>query len=87
MEAFEPGHLLRLRAEMKLPGDAWLQFEVAERGDECTVEQTAFYDPRGFLGYLYWYLSVPFHRFIFPGLLAAVRERAEAVAAARTPAR
>ncbi len=80
VEALQENRLLRLRAEMKLPGAAWLQFEVAERAGGCAVEQTAFYDPRGFLGYLYWYLVLPFHRFIFPGLLAAVRERAELAA-------
>ncbi len=77
VEALEKNKLLRLRAEMKLPGSAWLQFEVAERDGGCAVEQTAFYDPHGFFGYLYWYFVLPFHRFVFPGLLAAVRERAE----------
>jgi hypothetical protein len=77
VEALEEPRLLRLRAEMKLPGSAWLQFEVAGSTDGSTVEQTAFYDPRGFLGYLYWYAVVPFHRFVFPGLLASIRERAE----------
>jgi hypothetical protein len=57
---------------MKLPGDAWLQFELASDGERTTVEQTAFYDPRGLLGYLYWYAVIPFHRFIFPGMLASV---------------
>lgn len=85
VEAMEEPHLLRLRAEMKLPGEAWLQFEVTADPDGCTVEQTAFYDPRGLLGYLYWYAVVPFHRFIFPGLLATVRARAESRASAATP--
>lgn len=80
VEAMQEDRLLRLRAEMKLPGAAWLQFEVAEHADGSTVEQTAFYDPHGFFGYLYWYLVLPFHRFVFPGLLAAVRERAEGLA-------
>jgi hypothetical protein len=62
---------------MKLPGSAWLQFEVMPSPVGSTVEQTAFYDPRGFFGYLYWYAVVPFHRFLFPGLLAAIRQRSE----------
>jgi uncharacterized protein YbjT (DUF2867 family) len=78
VEALEDSRLLRLRAEMKLPGEAWLQFELVSDGDSTSVQQTAFYDPRGLSGYLYWYAVVPFHRFIFPGLLAEVRRRAEA---------
>lgn len=77
VEALEAPTVLRLHAEMKLPGDAWLQFEVRPDAAGSVVEQTAFYDPRGLLGYLYWYAVLPFHRFAFPGLLAAIRERAE----------
>jgi len=77
VEALEPPHLLRLRAEMKLPGTAWLQFEVVPDVDGARIEQTAFFDPHGLLGYLYWYAFLPFHRFIFPGLIRAVRRSAE----------
>ncbi len=77
VEALEPVHLLRLRAEMKLPGRAWLQFEVLPDAEGARVEQTAFFEPRGVLGYLYWYSVLPFHRFVFPGLVGAVKERAE----------
>jgi uncharacterized protein YbjT (DUF2867 family) len=78
VEVIESPHLLRLRAEMKLPGRAWLQFEVLPDAGGAVVEQTALYEPRGILGYLYWYGVRPFHRFVFPGLVGAVRERAEA---------
>ncbi|MFN8037274.1 MAG: SDR family oxidoreductase [Acidimicrobiia bacterium] len=78
VEALEPPHLLRLHAEMKLPGTAWLQFEVLPDERGARVEQTAFYEPRGLPGYLYWYAVLPFHRFVFPGLVRAIRERAEA---------
>ncbi len=78
VEVIESPHLLRLRAEMKLPGRAWLQFEVRPDAGGAVVEQTALYEPRGILGYLYWYSVRPFHRFVFPGLVRAVRERAEA---------
>ncbi len=84
VETIDAPHLLRLRAEMKLPGTAWLQFEVLpdDPGNGGTggarVEQTALYDPRGVLGYLYWYAVRPFHRFVFPGLLRAVKQRSEA---------
>ena len=77
VEALEPPHLLRLRAEMKLPGTAWLQFEVLPDGDGARIEQTAFFDPHGLPGYLYWYTFLPFHRFLFPGLIRAVRRTAE----------
>jgi uncharacterized protein YbjT (DUF2867 family) len=77
VDAIEPPHLLRLRAEMKLPGYAWLQFEVREDAGGSRVEQTAFYQPHGFVGYLYWWAVHPFHRFIFPGMLRFVARHAE----------
>ena len=78
VEALEVPHLLRLRAEMKLPGRAWLQFEVLPDSGGSRVEQTAFFEPRGNLGYLYWYSVLPFHRFVFPGLIGALKKQAEA---------
>jgi uncharacterized protein YbjT (DUF2867 family) len=78
VEALEVPHLLRLRAEMKLPGRAWLQFEVLPDPGGSRVEQTAFFEPRGNLGYLYWYSVLPFHRFVFPGLIGALKKQAEA---------
>lgn len=77
VEALEAPHLLRLRAEMKLPGRAWLQFEVLPDARGARVEQTAFFEPWGMLGYLYWWAILPFHRFVFPGLINALKERAE----------
>ena len=78
VEALEAPHLLRLRAEMKLPGTAWLQFEILPDAEGSRIEQTAFFDPHGLPGYLYWYAFLPFHRFLFPGLIRAVRRSAEA---------
>jgi hypothetical protein len=78
VEVIEAPHLLRLKAEMKLPGRAWLQFEVLPDHGGALVEQTALYEPRGILGQVYWYSVRPFHRFVFPGLIRAVRQRAEA---------
>ena len=77
VEALKAPHLLRLRAEMKLPGHAWLQFEVQPDAEGARVEQTAFFEPRGLLGYLYWYSVLPLHRFVFPGLIAALKRQAE----------
>ncbi len=67
VEALESPHLLRLRAEMKLPGRAWLQFEVLPDPEGCRVEQTAFFEPRGILGYLYWYPGAPEPSLRVPG--------------------
>ncbi len=82
VEAVEKNRLLRLRAEMKVPGRAWLQFEVAPTNDGATViTQTAFFEPKGLFGFLYWYVFYLPHRFIFPGMLRELGRRAEALEA------
>lgn len=81
VEALEEDHLLRLRAEMKVNGDAWLQFTVRPEGDGSRLEQTAFFEPHGLLGLIYWYSVLPFHLFVFPGMIRTLRRRAEAAAA------
>ncbi|BDE06587.1 NAD(P)-dependent oxidoreductase [Vulcanimicrobium alpinum] len=79
VEAYRPPSLLRLRAEMKLPGHAWLQFEAIANDDGTTsLRQTAFFDPRGILGFLYWYSVMPFHGFIFANLATRIVREAEA---------
>jgi uncharacterized protein YbjT (DUF2867 family) len=65
VEAFEPDRLLRLRAEMKMPGRAWLQFEVEPSGSGSRIRQTTLYDPAGLFGLLYWYLLYPVHAFVY----------------------
>ena len=82
VEAYEQDRLLRLRAEMKLPGYAWLQFEVddAQRNGERNLRQTAFFEPRGFFGYLYWYCVLPFHEFIFGNMAKRIVADAESSA-------
>lgn len=83
VEAVEPGHLLRLRAEMKVPGRAWLQFEATPRSTGGTaLVQTALFAPKGVWGLLYWYGLYPVHGLIFAGLVAAVARHAEARARA-----
>ena len=72
VEALEPGHLVRLRAEMRLPGEAWLEWQIDPDAAGAVVTQTARFHPRGLLGRLYWLGVAPFHRFIFPGLLAGI---------------
>lgn len=70
VEGFEDNKLLRLRAEMKLPGRAWLQFEVSEApGGGSVITQTAIFDPLGLSGLLYWYALYPMHTVIFHGML------------------
>lgn len=78
VEAVDPDYLVRLRAEMKVPGRAWLQFE-AQPIDEHTTRlvQTAFFDPNGLLGLLYWYLLYPIHGVIFAGMSKRIAEAAE----------
>ncbi|HVA29460.1 MAG TPA: SDR family oxidoreductase, partial [Candidatus Baltobacteraceae bacterium] len=81
VEAVEPSHLLRLRAEMKLPGKAWLEFETqATQGGQARLTQTAFFEPSGLLGLLYWYAVAPFHAIIFGGLIRAIAACAEQAA-------
>lgn len=79
VEAVEPDRLLRLRAEMKVPGHAWLEFRVEpdERGRSRFI-QTAFFIPHGFAGWLYWHVLYPIHSLIFSGMARAIIRRSEA---------
>jgi uncharacterized protein YbjT (DUF2867 family) len=69
VEAIERGHLLRLYAEMRLPGRAWLEFEVTPEGRGAFIRQTATFDPLGLAGLAYWYGIWPLHRLVFAGML------------------
>jgi hypothetical protein len=69
VEAYEPDRLLRLRAEMKLPGRAWLQFEVVPGSRGSVLTQTAIFDPVGLAGLIYWYTLLPVHKFMFQRML------------------
>ena len=72
VEAVEPGRLLRLRAEMKVPGAAWLQFETLPHEGGTRLVQTAYFAPRGLPGLAYWYALLPVHSRIFSGMIAAL---------------
>jgi uncharacterized protein YbjT (DUF2867 family) len=72
VEAVEPGHLLRLRSEMRLPGRAWLQFEVDGNGSGSTIRQTAVFEAAGLAGLAYWYGIWPLHRLVFAGMLRGI---------------
>jgi len=79
VEKVEPGRLLRLRAEMRMFGPGWLEFEAQPQpGGATRLLQTAFYAPRGLMSLLYWYSLVPFHAFIFSGLIDKIVQHAEA---------
>lgn len=82
VETYEPNTLLRLYAEMKLPGRAWLQFEVHPGEDGSTVRQTAIFDPLGLAGLLYWYGLYPIHRLVFSGMLRGIVRAIESPEAA-----
>ena len=69
VEIFEPPFCLRLKAEMKLPGRAWLEFEVTPCEQGSKIRQTAIFDPIGLAGLLYWYGIYPLHQFVFAGML------------------
>jgi uncharacterized protein YbjT (DUF2867 family) len=78
IEATQPGRMLRLRAEMKVPGRAWLQFDAEPQPTGGTLLlQTASFAPKGLSGLLYWYGLYPVHRAIFSGMIAAVAREAE----------
>jgi uncharacterized protein YbjT (DUF2867 family) len=78
VERIEPDQLLRLRAEMKVPGKAWLQFETHQHTDGTTrLIQTAFFAPKGLFGFLYWYGLYPIHSLIFSGLIRKLKDFAE----------
>jgi len=78
LEEDEPPRMLRLRAEMQLPGRAWLQFEVEPLSDQrCRVTQLVFFEPKGLAGTVYWNLIALPHRFVYAGMMRALRERIE----------
>jgi uncharacterized protein YbjT (DUF2867 family) len=80
VEAFEPDHLLRLAAEMRLPGRAWLQFEVTSDSGGSLIRQTALFDPVGLTGLIYWYGLWALHQLVFRGLLRGLVRAAAAEA-------
>lgn len=76
VETLEPGRLIRLRAEMRVPGRAWLEFQaVPETGGRTVLVQTAFFEPKGLPGLLYWYALYPVHSLIFSGLIRRIAEQ------------
>ncbi len=77
VEALEPNSRLLLRAEMKVPGRAWLQFIIQPEGKGACLIQQALFEPRGLAGLLYWYSIYPLHRLVFRGTLRAIKQQIE----------
>jgi uncharacterized protein YbjT (DUF2867 family) len=76
VEEIRRPEILRLRAEMRVPGRAWLQYEVEPVGRGCRLIQTAFFEPKGLPGLLYWYFLYPIHGLIFRGMVQTLGQRA-----------
>ncbi len=72
VESYEPGRRLRLVAEMKVPGRAWLEFRAKPEGASTVITQLAEFEPRGLFGILYWYLLIPVHEVMFRGMLRRI---------------
>lgn len=78
VEAIKDNELLRLRAEMKVPGKAWLEFQAIPDTDNYTrLVQTAYFAPKGLFGLLYWYGLYPFHSLIFSSMIERLAKDAE----------
>jgi uncharacterized protein YbjT (DUF2867 family) len=77
VEVLDRPHWLRLRAEMRLPGEAWLEFRVTPDNGGSRLEQRARFVPRGLWGRVYWWVLVPFHGLIFPTMARRIAAAAE----------
>jgi hypothetical protein len=78
VEAFEADRFLRLAGEMRLPGRAWLEFEVAPDGAGARIRQTASFEPAGLAGLVYWYAIYPLHALVFGRMLRGLARAAVA---------
>lgn len=77
VEAFEEGRLLRLRSELKAPGEGWMEWRVEPSGEATRLSQTGFFTPRGFPGFAYWYGLGPLHKLTFRGLVRAIARKSK----------
>ena len=77
VEAYQPDRLLRLRAEMRMPGRVWLQFDVEGGVTGSTIRQTTLFAPHGLAGLAYWYVLRPLDRWIYAGMLNAIARRVQ----------
>jgi hypothetical protein len=72
VQIYEPGRRLRLLAEMRVPGRAWLEFRAEAQGRSTVLRQIAYFEPDGVVGLLYWYLLWPIHEVMFRGMLRRI---------------
>lgn len=86
VSAVRPDEHLQLSAEMKLPGEAWLEWDITSDGELTSLEQTAYFRPRGLFGRIYWFTMLPFHGFIFRGMARRIVEAAETAHQSDSPA-
>jgi uncharacterized protein YbjT (DUF2867 family) len=77
VEEVEPGRRLRLRGELKMPGEAWLEWETRDTEFGADLIQTAWFRPRGWRGRLYWYGMLAAHRIVFPRMARRIAAAAE----------
>jgi hypothetical protein len=77
VEEYVPGKVVRLRAEMKMPGRAWLEFTVDDLGDRRVLRQRAVFIPTGLAGHAYWWSVAPFHAVVFPPMIRHIVDYAE----------
>ncbi len=77
VEHLDRGRLLRLRAEMRLPGLAWLEFHVEHQDGTTTLRQRATFAPRGLAGHAYWWAIAGFHGIVFGGMIKGIARAAE----------
>lgn len=80
VESISEGRSLLLRAEMKMPGRAWLQFELDDDRGDTVLRQTAIFDPLGLLGLAYWYVLYPLHQLVFTGMIRGIAARSTRLA-------
>lgn len=77
VDAIEQDRLLRLRSQLKAPGEGWVEWRLQPQGEGCLLSQNAYFAPHGLPGCLYWYLLNPLHTWVFRGLIRAIVDRAE----------
>jgi len=77
VEDLRDNERLLLRAEMKLPGRAWLEFRITPEGGDHRLAVKAWFAPEGWFGPPYWYMFLPFHRFIFKNLIIQIEKTAQ----------
>jgi uncharacterized protein YbjT (DUF2867 family) len=85
VEAIERPSLLRLRADMRLPGTAWHEFRILDDGVATILEQRSLFEPRGLPGRLYWYALMPMHALLYPRMVRRIVREAERLYAGAHP--